>query len=164
MPHRRRRVGALCRQSVPDVFPLCRKTNAGGSSHLRLRVRARGVKEIVASVEGEGVYARLKYESGTHRVQRVRKPSSRADSHQRLHGGHHAEAEDIDIEIKSDDLKIDVYRSSGAGASMSIPPIRGPDHPYPPGRSCRLSGGTEPDKEPGKGNESAQVAHTRQHA
>jgi len=67
-------------------------------------------------VEGEGVYAKLKYESGTHRVQRV--PETEAQG--RIHTSActvaiMAEAEDVDIDIRPDDLKIDVYRSSGAG-------------------------------------------------
>jgi peptide chain release factor 1 len=75
-----------------------------------------GFKEIVASVEGTGVYAKLKYESGTHRVQRV--PETEAQG--RIHTSACTvailpEAEDIDIEINPADLKIDVYRSSGAG-------------------------------------------------
>ena len=75
-----------------------------------------GFKEIVASVEGSGVYARLKYESGTHRVQRV--PETEAQG--RIHTSACTvailpEAEDIDVEINPADLKIDVYRSSGAG-------------------------------------------------
>lgn len=75
-----------------------------------------GYKEIVASVEGEGVYAKLKYESGTHRVQRV--PETEAQG--RIHTSACTvaimpEAEDIDIDINPADLKIDVYRSSGAG-------------------------------------------------
>jgi len=75
-----------------------------------------GFKEIVASVEGEGVYARLKYESGTHRVQRVPETESQG----RIHTSACTvailpEAEDIDIDINPADLKIDVYRSSGAG-------------------------------------------------
>jgi peptide chain release factor 1 len=75
-----------------------------------------GFKEIVASVEGKGVYAKLKYESGTHRVQRV--PETEAQG--RIHTSACTvailpEAEDIDIEINPADLKIDVYRSSGAG-------------------------------------------------
>ena len=73
-------------------------------------------KEIVASVEGEAVYSRLKYESGTHRVQRV--PETEAQG--RIHTSACTvaimpEAEDIDIDINPADLKIDVYRSSGAG-------------------------------------------------
>jgi peptide chain release factor 1 len=75
-----------------------------------------GFKEIVASVEGSGVYAKLKYESGTHRVQRV--PETEAQG--RIHTSACTvailpEAEDIDIDINPADLKVDVYRSSGAG-------------------------------------------------
>jgi len=75
-----------------------------------------GFKEIVASVEGSGVYAKLKFESGTHRVQRV--PETEAQG--RIHTSACTvaimpEAEDIDIDINTADLKIDVYRSSGAG-------------------------------------------------
>ena len=75
-----------------------------------------GYKEIIASVEGVGVFAKLKYESGTHRVQRV--PETEAQG--RIHTSACTvaimpEAEDIDIDIRPDDLKIDVYRSSGAG-------------------------------------------------
>jgi peptide chain release factor 1 len=75
-----------------------------------------GFKEIIAAVEGEGVFAKLKYESGTHRVQRV--PETEAQG--RIHTSACTvaimpEAEDVDIEINPTDLKIDVYRSSGAG-------------------------------------------------
>jgi peptide chain release factor 1 len=75
-----------------------------------------GFKEIIASLEGEGVFAKLKYESGTHRVQRV--PETEAQG--RIHTSACTvaimpEAEDFDIEINPADLKIDVYRSSGAG-------------------------------------------------
>jgi peptide chain release factor 1 len=75
-----------------------------------------GYKEIIAAVEGAGVFAKLKYESGTHRVQRV--PETEAQG--RIHTSActvaiMAEAEDVDIDIRPDDLKIDVYRSSGAG-------------------------------------------------
>ena len=75
-----------------------------------------GFKEVVASVEGEAVFAKLKYESGTHRVQRV--PETEAQG--RIHTSACTvailpEAEDIDIEINPADLKVDVYRSSGAG-------------------------------------------------
>jgi peptide chain release factor 1 len=75
-----------------------------------------GYKEIIASVEGTGVFAKLKYESGTHRVQRV--PETEAQG--RIHTSACTvaimpEAEDVDIDIRTDDLKIDVYRSSGAG-------------------------------------------------
>ncbi|UPU38245.1 peptide chain release factor 1 [Geomonas paludis] len=75
-----------------------------------------GFKEVIALVEGDGVFAKLKYESGTHRVQRV--PETEAQG--RIHTSACTvavmpEAEDIDIDINPADLKIDVYRSSGAG-------------------------------------------------
>jgi peptide chain release factor 1 len=75
-----------------------------------------GFKEIIASVEGTGVFAKLKYESGTHRVQRVPETETQG----RIHTSACTvailpEAEDIDVEINPADLKIDVYRSSGAG-------------------------------------------------
>ena len=75
-----------------------------------------GFKEVIASIEGQDVYAKLKYESGTHRVQRV--PETEAQG--RIHTSActvaiMAEAEDVDVDIRPDDLKIDVYRSSGAG-------------------------------------------------
>jgi peptide chain release factor 1 len=75
-----------------------------------------GFKEIIASVEGDEVYAKLKYESGTHRVQRV--PETEAQG--RIHTSACTvailpEAEDIEIDISPTDLKIDVYRASGAG-------------------------------------------------
>jgi len=75
-----------------------------------------GYKEIVAEIEGKGVYARLKYEAGTHRVQRV--PETEASG--RIHTSAATvavlpEAEEVDIEVNEKDLKVDVYRSSGAG-------------------------------------------------
>ncbi len=75
-----------------------------------------GFKEIIASVEGQGVYAKLKYESGTHRVQRV--PETEAQG--RIHTSACTvaimpEAEEFDIDINPTDLKIDVYRSQGSG-------------------------------------------------
>ncbi len=75
-----------------------------------------GYKEVVFSVEGELVYKKMKYESGTHRVQRV--PATETQG--RIHTSAAtvavlAEAEEVDIEIKTEDLKIDTYRSSGSG-------------------------------------------------
>ena len=75
-----------------------------------------GYKEIVFSVEGEMVYKKLKYESGTHRVQRV--PATETQG--RIHTSAAtvavlAEAEEVDIEIRNEDLRIDTYRSSGSG-------------------------------------------------
>jgi peptide chain release factor 1 len=75
-----------------------------------------GYKEVVASVTGQGVFARLKFESGVHRVQRV--PAT--ESGGRIHTSAATvavlpEAEDVDVQINDADLRIDVYRSSGPG-------------------------------------------------
>ncbi|HEV2567176.1 peptide chain release factor 1 [Sphingomonas sp.] len=76
-----------------------------------------GYKEVVASVTGQGVFARLKFESGVHRVQRV--PAT--ESGGRIHTSAATvavlpEAEDVDVQIdEAKDLRIDVYRSSGPG-------------------------------------------------
>ena len=75
-----------------------------------------GYKEIIASITGEGVFGRLKFESGVHRVQRV--PETEAGG--RIHTSAATvavlpEVEDVEIEIRDQDLRIDTYRSSGAG-------------------------------------------------
>ncbi|MDL2236073.1 peptide chain release factor 1 [Christensenellaceae bacterium OttesenSCG-928-L17] len=76
-----------------------------------------GVKEVVCSLSGRrGAYSRLKYESGVHRVQRVPETESQG----RIHTSAATvavlpEAEDVEVEIKESDLRIDTYRSSGAG-------------------------------------------------
>ena len=75
-----------------------------------------GYSQIEFMVKGENVYSKLKYESGTHRVQRV----PRTESQGRVHTSTATvavlpEVEDIDIEIKDSDIRVDVYRSSGAG-------------------------------------------------
>ena len=75
-----------------------------------------GVKEFVAHISGEGVFAKLKYESGVHRVQRV--PST--ESGGRIHTSAATvavlpEAEDVDIHIDPSDIRIDTMRASGAG-------------------------------------------------
>ncbi len=75
-----------------------------------------GVKEAAFSVEGEGVYSRLKYESGVHRVQRV--PETESQGRIQTSTATVAvlpEAENAEIQIDDKDLKIDVFRSSGAG-------------------------------------------------
>ncbi|MDB5476172.1 MAG: prfA [Phenylobacterium sp.] len=75
-----------------------------------------GYKEVIASINGDGVFGRLKFESGVHRVQRV--PDTEAQG--RIHTSAATvavlpEPEEIDIEIRDQDLRIDTYRSSGAG-------------------------------------------------
>jgi peptide chain release factor 1 len=75
-----------------------------------------GFKEIIFMVKGKGAYSRLKYESGVHRVQRI--PST--ESSGRIHTSTVtvavlAEVEEVDIDIPESDLRIDVYKSAGAG-------------------------------------------------
>ncbi|MFS4437740.1 peptide chain release factor 1 [Paracoccaceae bacterium GXU_MW_L88] len=75
-----------------------------------------GYKEVIAAVKGENVFARLKFESGVHRVQRV----PQTESGGRIHTSAATvavlpEAEDIDVEIRNEDIRIDTMRASGAG-------------------------------------------------
>ncbi len=75
-----------------------------------------GYKEIIASISGRGVFARLKFESGVHRVQRV----PETESGGRVHTSAATvavlpEAEEIDVEIRNEDIRIDTMRASGAG-------------------------------------------------
>jgi peptide chain release factor 1 len=75
-----------------------------------------GLKEVIATIEGRGVYSRLKYESGVHRVQRV--PATEASG--RIHTSTATvavlpEAEDVDIQINEKDLRVDTFCSSGPG-------------------------------------------------
>ena len=75
-----------------------------------------GLKEAIASIEGRGVYSRLKYESGVHRVQRV--PATEASG--RIHTSTATvavlpEAEEVDIQISEKDLRVDTFCSSGPG-------------------------------------------------
>jgi peptide chain release factor 1 len=75
-----------------------------------------GYKEVIFSISGKGVYGRLKFESGTHRVQRV--PDTEANG--RIHTSAVTvavlpEAEDVDVEVRQEDIKIDVFRAGGAG-------------------------------------------------
>ena len=75
-----------------------------------------GVKEVVFSVVGKGVYSKLKYESGVHRVQRVPETETQGRIHtSTVTVAVLPEAEDVEVEIDEKDLKIDTYRSSGAG-------------------------------------------------
>jgi len=77
---------------------------------------AGGLKEVIASISGDKVYSKLKYESGTHRVQRV--PAT--ESQGRIHTSAVTvaimpEAEDVDVDIRAEDLRVDVFRASGPG-------------------------------------------------
>ena len=75
-----------------------------------------GYKEIIAEIKGQNVFSRLKYESGVHRVQRIPKTESGG----RIHTSAATvavlpQAEEVDIEINTADLRIDTYRAQGAG-------------------------------------------------
>lgn len=75
-----------------------------------------GYKEVIFAISGKGVYGRLKFESGTHRVQRV--PETEASG--RIHTSAATvcvlpEAEDVDIEVRPEDIRIDVFRAGGKG-------------------------------------------------
>jgi peptide chain release factor 1 len=105
---------------VADLFRMYAKY--AEVSHWRVEVMSQnptglgGFKEIIALIEGKGVYSRLKYESGVHRVQRV--PVT--ESSGRIHTSAVTvavlpEADEVEIEINPNDLRIDVYRSSGPG-------------------------------------------------
>lgn len=77
---------------------------------------AGGLKEVIASISGDKVYSKLKYESGTHRVQRV--PAT--ESQGRIHTSAVTvaimpEAEEVDVDIRNEDLRVDVFRASGPG-------------------------------------------------
>lgn len=75
-----------------------------------------GYKEITFMIHGKGAYSRLKFENGAHRVQRV----PETESSGRVHTSTATvavlpEAEDVDVEVRNEDIKIDTYRASGAG-------------------------------------------------
>jgi peptide chain release factor 1 len=75
-----------------------------------------GIKEVVLNITGKDAYKQLKFESGVHRVQRVPETESQG----RVHTSTATvavlpEAEDVEVEIKDEDIRVDVYRSSGAG-------------------------------------------------
>jgi peptide chain release factor 1 len=75
-----------------------------------------GFKELIATVEGKGAYSQLKYESGVHRVQRVPVTESQGRIHtSTVTVAILPEAEDVDVEIDPNDLRIDIFRSSGPG-------------------------------------------------
>ena len=75
-----------------------------------------GLKEVIFTIEGDGVYSRMKYESGVHRVQRVPETESQG----RIHTSAATvavlpEADEVEVEIRAEDIEIDVFRSSGPG-------------------------------------------------
>ena len=77
---------------------------------------AGGYKELIALIKGEGVYSKLKFEAGTHRVQRVPATETQGRVHtSAITVAVIPEVEDVDVDIKPNEIKMDVYRSSGCG-------------------------------------------------
>ncbi|MDE5666839.1 MAG: PCRF domain-containing protein, partial [Clostridia bacterium] len=75
-----------------------------------------GIKEVVFNVAGRDAYKQLKFESGVHRVQRVPETESQGRVHtSTVTVAVLPEAEDVEVEIRDEDIRVDVYRSSGAG-------------------------------------------------
>lgn len=75
-----------------------------------------GIKEVVFNINGKDAYKQLKFESGVHRVQRVPETESQGRVHtSTVTVAVLPEAEDVEVEIKEEDIRVDVYRSSGAG-------------------------------------------------
>ena len=103
-----------------DLFRMYQRYAAGRGWKVEVESESEGemggYKEIIASISGDGVFGRLKFESGVHRVQRV--PATEAQG--RIHTSAATvavlpEPEDVDIEVNDADIRIDTYRSSGAG-------------------------------------------------
>ena len=77
---------------------------------------AGGYKELIAQIKGEGVYSKLKYEAGTHRVQRVPDTETQGRVHtSAITVAVIPEVDDVEVDIKPNEIKMDVYRSSGCG-------------------------------------------------
>ena len=90
-----------------------------------------GVKEAIVAVNGAGAYNRLKYESGVHRVQRVPETETQG----RVHTSTATvavmpQAEEVDFELDPKDLRIDTFRSSGAGGQQDVQCHPGDPHPH----------------------------------
>ena len=115
--HRRRGGGAVRGRGLPHVHALRGARSAGRStSSPSTRAGQGGIKEVIALVEGDRVYSKLRYESGVHRVQRV--PAT--ESSGRIHTSAITvavlpEAEEVDVKIEAKDLRIDTFCSSGPG-------------------------------------------------
>ncbi|RKX24402.1 MAG: peptide chain release factor 1 [Candidatus Zixiibacteriota bacterium] len=103
-----------------DIFKMYQRF--ADSKHWKMEIlnsnetQVGGFKEIVFSLEGDGAYGTMKYESGVHRVQRVPKTETQGRIHtSAVTVAVFPQAEEVDIEIKENEIRIDVYRSSGPG-------------------------------------------------
>lgn len=114
-----------------------------------------GFKEVVCRIAGEEVFRFLKYEGGVHRVQRV--PATETQG--RIHTSTATvavmpEAEEVDIEIRPEDLRIEVCRSGGAGGQhVNKTESARSDMAHTHGRLCPVRGRTQPDEKPRKRHE-----------
>lgn len=108
---------ALFAADLLEMYQRYAERNGWGFNSISLSYADQGgIKEAVVEIIGEGVYGKLKYESGTHRVQRV----PRTEASGRVHTSAATvaimpEAEEVDIQIDAKDLRIDTFRASGAG-------------------------------------------------
>ena len=124
------------------------------------RLRPGGYKEIIFRIKGTDVYKRLKYESGVHRVQRV--PATEAQG--RIHTSTCTvavlpEAEEVDVEIKPEDLEITVCRASGPGGQGVNTTDSAVQILHKPTRADRaLRGPAVATQEQGPGNDGAALA------
>jgi release factor-specific protein-(glutamine-N5) methyltransferase len=122
-----------------------------------------GIREVIANIEGQRVYSRLKYESGVHRVQRV--PETEASG--RIHTSTATvavlpEAEEVDVQIDAKDLRIDTFCSSGPGGQSVNTTYSAVRITTSADRCRRLAAGREvADQEPGEGHEGAARAALR---
>jgi peptide chain release factor 1 len=95
---------------------LRRASRLQGRAARRQPERRRRLQDVTFAISGDGAYSVFKWEGGTHRVQRVPETESQGtDPHLDRDGRGHAEAEEVEVEIDPNDLKIDVYRSTGPG-------------------------------------------------
>jgi len=132
--------------SLPQTFSGCMrslpKKNGWRLEVLNRHYYRRGwFKEVIALIEGKGVYSHLKFESGVHRVQRV--PVTEAQG--RIHTSTVTvailpEAEDVEVQIDPNDIRVDIFRSSGGGSEREHHGLCCPDYSYPYRNRGFLSG------------------------